>query len=75
MKMFFDFPSPFTLLNMYMYKLYSILYMYYTNLILQQVSLDLIHSHPDCYVKLYVCKAFANVLDLAKAAFWEFNSQ
>lgn len=75
MKMFFDFPSPFTLLNMYMYKLYSILYMYYTNLILQQVSLDLIHSHPDCYVQLYVCKPFANVLDLAKAAFWEFNSQ
>lgn len=67
MKMFFDFPSPFTLLNMYMYKLYS--------MILQQVSLDLIHSHPDCYVQLYVCKAFANVLDLAKAAFWEFNSQ
>lgn len=73
MKMFFDFPSPFTLLNMYMYKLYSILY--YTNLILQQVSLDLIHSHPDCYVQLYVCKAFANVLNLAKAAFLEFNSQ
>lgn len=72
--MFFDFPSPFTLFkNMYMYKLYSILY--YTNLILQQVSLDLIHSHPDCYVQLYVCKPFANVLDLAKAAFWEFNSQ